>query len=134
MNKPSSISDIMVGVDLVSISRFKHFLHRFDGNFKKLIFTNYELEHYKSVQRLAARYAAKEAVSKVLQVGLAHMSHVGVPATDIEVRSQDNGAPILKLYRQAEELANQQHIHTLKISISHERHYALAMVTGICSY
>jgi len=132
MDSPSSISNIMVGVDLVSISRFKYFLHRFDNNFKKLIFTTYELDHYKSVQRLAARYAAKEAVSKVLEVGLAHMSHDGVPATDIEVRSQDNGAPILKLYGQAEELAHQQYIQTLKISISHERHYAIAMVTGIC--
>lgn len=127
------ISDIIIGVDIVSFSRFEKFIHRFGRNFKKLIFTSYELEQCgESIQRLAARYAAKEATSKALQVGLAHMSKRGISATEIEVYTQATGAPSLRLYGSANELTQQMQIQTIKVSLSHEREYAIAMVTGLC--
>ncbi len=130
----ASTGDVLVGVDIVSIRRFKRLLQRFDMHFKKQIFTTYELETYgQSIHRLASRYAAKEATSKALQVGLAHMSSSGIPARDIEVRTQANGAPILQLYGLAQELAIKNHIKSIKISISHEQQFAIAMVTALCS-
>jgi len=126
------ISDIIIGVDIVSVSRFETFIHRFGRNFKELIFTSYELEQCdESIQRLAARYAAKEATSKALQVGLAHMSKRGISATEIEVSTQIGGAPKLKLYGSASKLAHQMQIQALKVSLSHEKDYAIAMVTGV---
>ncbi|MBI1184760.1 holo-[acyl-carrier-protein] synthase [bacterium] len=133
MKQIAGVTDIVIGVDLVSISRFKRLLQKFDTNFTKQIFTLYELEEYgHSIQRLAVRYSAKEATSKALGTGLAHMSARGIPSTDIEVRTQSNGAPILYLYGRAEEIAQAKQIQIMKVSLSHERFYAIAMVSGIC--
>ena len=135
MINQSGIHDIVVGVDLVSISRFNQLLQRFDQYLTQYVFTSYELEQCgQSIQRLAARYAAKEAVSKALQVGLVHMSKHGIPASEIEVYTQASGAPALKLYGTANELAQHMQIQALKVSLSHEKDYAIAMVTGFCLY
>src|SRR5690606_32816655 len=111
---------IAVGVDLVSVPRFKRLLVRYGHHFSERIFTPFEWELYRQYQlRLAARFAAKEAVGKAMGTGLAHMHPFGGPATDIETANLSEGSPVLCLYGAAREQADQLGIIRFEISLSH---------------
>jgi holo-[acyl-carrier protein] synthase len=75
--------------------------------------------------RLAARFAAKEATMKALHVGDA-----AVPWRDVEVVRAADGSPSLHLTAAALELANEQNITGLAVSLTHEQSYAAAIVVA----
>jgi holo-[acyl-carrier protein] synthase len=82
-------------------------------------------------QRLAARFAVKEAVGKALGTGLAHMHHFGVPATEIETINLSGGSPALRLYGAAHEQAIRLRIVLFELSLSHTPDLAIAIVIGL---
>ncbi|MDL1897893.1 holo-ACP synthase, partial [Anaerolineae bacterium CFX7] len=76
----------------------------------------------------AARFAAKEAVSKLLGVGIQHRD--GVDWREIEVVSAENGFPTVVLYGKAQNRARALGLRELALSFSHTREHAIAFVVG----
>jgi holo-[acyl-carrier protein] synthase len=75
-------------------------------------------------EHLAVRFAAKEAVFKALGTGLSG----GLHWTHAEVRNEPSGKPYLVLSGAAKDLADRLGVHTVLISLSHSRRYAIAQV------
>jgi holo-[acyl-carrier protein] synthase len=116
------------GIDLVQISRMRESLEHFGEQFCRRIFTQAEQGDCirlpaKRVQRLAARYAAKEAALKALQ-----LADAGVAWTDIEVVSQPDGSCRLALHGRAEALAAERGPYRTFLSLTEAGDYASAVV------
>jgi holo-[acyl-carrier-protein] synthase len=78
------------------------------------------------------RFAAKEAVSKALGVGIWWRG--GIAWTDAEVRSNRLGKPEIILYGRAAEYARQQGLGQWAVSLSHTNEHAIAMVVAMSDY
>ncbi len=119
-----------VGTDLVSLERFRHSLERYGDAFRRRVFTADELAHVGDgphvVERLAARFAAKEAVMKLLGTGWGG----AVAFTDVEVVGGGDRRPMLRLTGGAARVAAEQGIQDLHLSLSHDGGMALAFVVG----
>ena len=81
-----------VGIDLVDVSRIAASIDAFGERFLRRVFTEGEIAYARSApaltaERLAARFAAKEAAKKALELE-------GVAWRDLEVARSPNGAPI----------------------------------------
>lgn len=123
---------LRVGFDLVKISGIAHSLACFGERFERRLFTGGELAYAHSgagscAERLAARFAAKEATVKAMG-----WANAGVNWRDIEVRKLSDGACALALHGRAEALAHQLDIVQLALSLSHDGDYAGAFVTVLC--
>jgi holo-[acyl-carrier protein] synthase len=95
------------------------------------IYTAGELERFRDrVPELAARFAAKEAVSKVLGVGVAILAPDGIGWLDVEVLPDGRGKPLLQLHGRAALLAAELDIRAWDVSLSHTRQMAIAMVAA----
>jgi holo-[acyl-carrier protein] synthase len=105
-----------VGIDVVDIDRFKQTLERTPGLELKL-FT--EAERIKSIQSLAARFAAKEALVKALNAVNGILWH------EAEVANLEGGKPTFIFYGAVAELVVGANVH---LSISHEAGIATAIV------
>ena len=120
---------LAVGVDLIEIERVQASITRYGDRFLGRVFTAAERAHCKGrPQQLAARFAAKEAVSKLLGVGIQHAD--GVSWQDIEVVSDARGKPMVQLHGQAIRRAQALGVHDLALSLSHTRDHAIAMVVA----
>jgi holo-[acyl-carrier protein] synthase len=78
--------------------------------------------------QLAARFAAKEAVSKALGVGIQHPGGVGW--REIAIVSGARGKPVVQLNGRAAQRAGDIGIQQFEISLSHTREHAIAMVVA----
>lgn len=118
-----------VGVDIVSISRMKRIVVKWDKKFLERFFTEDELGHiYKNsmaYDTISGMFGTKEAVSKVLGTGFRSMK-----LKDIEVLHDNMGKPYVRLYGRARELADEEGIDSIDISISHEREYVVSFALG----
>lgn len=113
------------GIDIVEIGRIEKAVARWDDPFLRRVFTDAELERYRrSLPSLAARFAAKEAVMKMLCAD-------GIRWHDIEVLSGLNGQPALLLHGRARDQANRLGLTDIAISLSHSRDLAIASVVGV---
>jgi holo-[acyl-carrier protein] synthase len=120
---------LAVGVDLIEVERIQATLTRFGNRFLTRIFTENELAYcHGQPHQLAARFAAKEAVSKALGTGIQHRDGVGW--REIEIVSDARGKPIVHLNGQAATRAAQLNLHSFAISLSHSREHAIAMVVA----
>jgi len=120
---------LCVGVDLVAIPRFRQALLRHGDRFRARIFTPRELQLcLDRVPELAARFAAKEAVSKALGVGI--LAPGGIGWRDVEVLSDRRGRPVVYLYGQAQARAAELGLVEWAISLSHEHDLAVALVVA----
>jgi holo-[acyl-carrier protein] synthase len=120
---------LCTGVDLVAIPRFHAVLDRHGDRFRARIYTPLELQLCRDrVPELAARFAAKEAVSKALGVGI--FAPGGIGWRDVEVLSDRRGRPLLYLYGPAQARANALGLTEWAISLSHERDVAIAFVVA----
>ncbi len=112
-----------IGVDLVSVRRMARFLERFGARGVDRLFTPAErrlCEGRRDVARcFAARFAAKEALLKALGTGLR-----GVRWTDISVETEGKGQPVYRLHPRVQALLRNR---IPKVSLSHEKEYALAV-------
>lgn len=79
----------------------------------------------KRVERIAGRWAAKEAISKVLGLGVR-----GVGWREIEVLPSRTGQPQVLLHRRAAARAEFLGLDEVSVSISHERHMAVAVAVA----
>jgi holo-[acyl-carrier protein] synthase len=105
-----------VGVDVVDIDRFKQSLERTPG-LKIKLFT--EAEGIKSIESLAARFAAKEALVKALNAVNGILWH------EAEVVNLEGGKPAFVFYGDLAEIVDGASVH---LSISHDAGIATAMV------
>jgi len=105
-----------VGIDIVDIHRFKESLERTPG-LKLKLFT--ETERIKSIQSLAARYAAKEALVKALN------AENGILWHEAEVVNLEGGKPVFIFYGTVADLVDSANVH---LSISHDAGIATAIV------
>jgi holo-[acyl-carrier protein] synthase len=122
---------LSVGVDLVELDRIQRVVTRYGERFLARIYTPGELARYRDrLPELAVRFAAKEAVSKALGVGLNHISAQGIGWRDVEVLSDPLGKPVVCLSGRARALAEEQGLHTWAISLSHGREFAVAFVVA----
>ena len=117
-----------VGIDVVQISRIAESLSKFGDRFVQRVFTPGEIAYASSApalltQRLAARFAAKEATIKALKLSLQ-----GVGWKDLEVRRNDTGACHMELHRAAKRAADDGGVTMLALSMSHDGDYAAAIV------
>jgi holo-[acyl-carrier protein] synthase len=122
---------ITIGVDMVYIPRVETALKKFGPRFIERVFTAREVAaSHGFAHELAARFAAKEAVSKALGVGMRVMSPLGVKFQEVETLRDPLGKPIVVLSGRAAERAQQLGLKEWAISLSHEREYAIAFVVA----
>jgi holo-[acyl-carrier protein] synthase len=124
---PPPQSTTELGIDIIRISRIAETLARFGDRFSKRVLTPAEEAYVRNrPQTLAGRWAAKEAVSKVLGLGVR-----GIGWRDIEVERLPTGAPAIRLHGRAARRAEQLKMGRIAVSISHEADYAVAVAYGV---
>jgi holo-[acyl-carrier protein] synthase len=122
---------LSVGVDIVELDRIRRIVDRHGRRFLTRVYTPEEVTRYHDrLPELAARFAAKEAVSKALGVGMNHISPYGIGWREVEVLPDPRGKPLLYLSGRARELADSQGLGEWAISLSHSRDYAVAFVVA----
>lgn len=118
-----------LGTDIVYIPRIQASVERFGDRFLQRVYTRAEQldcgwdwsPTRASINKLAGRWAAKEAVVKALGTGWR-----GVGYTDIEIRRQSTGVPIVHLHGRAIILVGYWHQVEWQLSLSHDEDYAIA--------
>jgi holo-[acyl-carrier protein] synthase len=118
---------IYCGVDIVEIERIKHSFDTCGIEFRDRVFTMNEINYCESrnmvkYESYAARFAAKEAVSKAFGTGIGE----GVKWKDIEILNNEQGKPFVVLSDRAEDIFEQMKGKGISLSLSHCRHYAVA--------
>ena len=122
---------MVVGVDMIEMDRFKKVHDEFGDSLLARVFTPLEVLYCRGrAPELAARFAAKEAVSKALGVGMRMMARDGIEWKDVEVIGDRRGKPIVRLYGRAAERAAELGLAEWAISLSHTRDSAIAMVVA----
>jgi holo-[acyl-carrier protein] synthase len=115
---------ITSGIDTIEISRIASALERWGDRFLHRIYTDTEIRHCRGrAQSLAGRFAAKEAASKALGVGIRVLSW-----RDIEVVRGPRGKPVMRLHGKAARIAAEQGLTSFEVSITHSRTDATAVV------
>ena len=128
--EPAAAAPVRVGIDLCSVEQVAESVATFGDRYLRRVYTDHELDYCAadpalSAERLAARFAAKEAAIKVLR-----------PIDDrpdwrsIEVRRDPGGWCELALSGRAAELADEASIGSLSVSITHEGDMAGAVVVA----
>src|SRR4030067_1418764 len=117
------------GADIIHIPRHQKALDQHGERFLKRVFTPREIQSCRvHAREFAARFAAKEAVSKALGVGMRIMARNGIGFLEVEVLPDGNGKPHIHLSGAAAERARELKLKEWAISLSHERDYAVAFV------
>ena len=118
------------GIDIVEIDRITAIREKHD--FEHRIFSERELavaaEHGCKPEFFAGRWAAKEAVAKTLGCGFGK----DCSPCEVEVLQDESGAPQLALSGAAARRADRLGIRSWCVSVSHEKHYAVAMAVAEC--
>jgi holo-[acyl-carrier protein] synthase len=121
---------LAVGVDLVEISRIARAIERWGDRFLERVYTPSEIARCRGrVPELAVRFAAKEAVSKALGVGIWWRGGIGWQ--DAETLSDPLGKPEVTLHGRAIERARLLGLNQWAISLSHSDETAIAMVVAM---
>jgi holo-[acyl-carrier protein] synthase len=116
-----------LGIDIIRVSRIADSLARFGERFTRRILTSSEAAYVRNrPETLAGRWAAKEAVSKVLGLGVR-----GVGWRDIEIERLPTGQPAVRLHGRAGRRAEQLGMGRVAVSISHEAEFAVAIAYGV---
>jgi holo-[acyl-carrier protein] synthase len=122
---------LTTGVDLVEIARVERALERHGDRFLERVFTQAEVLYCRGrPPELAARFAAKEAVSKALGVGVRMMSRDGIGWLDAEIVGDVRGKPLIRLHGRATERAEELGLSEWAVSLSHTREHAIAFVVA----
>jgi len=118
-----------IGVDIVEVPRVERAVARWGEAFLGRVFTDAERRHAGpapgAVQRLAGRFAAKEAVMKALGLGLRSMTW-----REIEIGTDPLGKPLVRLSGRAAAAAARLGADAWLVSISHTRALAVAQVVA----
>ncbi|MEJ2853335.1 MULTISPECIES: holo-ACP synthase [unclassified Saccharothrix] len=120
-----------IGVDLLKLPRFARVAEH--PRMRRLLFTERELGDVadlgpaRRVERLGGRFCAKEAVAKVLGRGLGQ----GLRWPEIEVTSDEWGAPAVRLHGGAAEAARTAGIGSVQVSITHQEDLVVCVALGV---
>ena len=120
-----------VGTDLCDPRRIEKTYEKYGEKFLDRVLTNSEKEYVLSskphlISRLAVRYAAKEAVSKLLGTGIGK----DVNFHEIEITKNEKGVPGVKLSGAALRTSERLGLSEWSISLSHEESLVVAMVAA----
>jgi holo-[acyl-carrier protein] synthase len=115
------------GIDIIEVARiaasYEKFGERFLNRILKPAEIAYALSHKNSAPFLAARFAAKEAISKAFGTGIG--SKLGWQ--DMEVGRKESGEPFVILHAAGLELLKERGGKIVHLSLSHTAQYAAAM-------
>jgi holo-[acyl-carrier protein] synthase len=119
---------VSIGIDIIEVARIREVLSR-TPRFAERVFTAAERDYCESrgavaAQHYAARFAAKEAMLKALQTGW----RGGIGWQDVEIASQESGAPFLILHGMVLELLAGSGATATHLSMSHTSEHAIAQV------
>jgi holo-[acyl-carrier protein] synthase len=119
------------GIDLVDFPRIEEMMNRHGERFINRVFTAAEQEYAKSnrnsVEKLAGRFAAKEAILKMMGTGWRGK----IAWTDIEVKNDALGRPEVTLSGEVEKIADGLGIKHISLSITHTANFAIASAVAL---
>ena len=121
-----------VGMDIVETKRIAESIERFGDRFLNRIFLDGEVAYSRSMKfphlHLAARFAAKEAISKAFGTGIGR----DLGWRDLEIVREPSGAPRVVLHGRAEAFAKARGVQAVHVSLSHTTEYgaASAVIVG----
>ncbi len=120
-----------IGVDIVDVARIRSSLEKHGERFHGRVCTAAEVEYCSRMRDpapfFAARFAAKEAVSKALGTGIGAQCEWH----DIEVRRKASGEPFIVLHGAGAETAKRLGIGQVLVSMSHTENYACAQAIAV---
>lgn len=125
---------VRTGVDLMRVSRIERVIARYGVRFIQRIFTDQErIICADRAHSYAARWAAKEAVAKLLGTGLQGLGSgaLALPWQSIEIQRDVNQKPLVQLHGRAAIVAHQQSLINIDISISHDGEYVIASAVAL---
>lgn len=115
------------GIDIIEVSRIRASHERFGDRFLRRILLapeiSYCLSHKFPAPHLAARFAAKEAISKAFGTGIGQ--HLGWH--DMEIVRKESGEPFVVLHGLGQKLLEQRQGKIVHVSLSHTEFYAAAV-------
>jgi holo-[acyl-carrier protein] synthase len=118
-----------LGIDIIKVERIRASLERFGERFSRRVLTPAEQRYVRGrPETMAGRWAAKEAVSKVLGLGVR-----GIGWRDIEIERMPTGQPAVRLHGRAAARAGQLGMGRIAVSITHESDYAVSIAYGVRS-
>ncbi len=116
-----------LGIDIIKVDRIRAAIAKFGERFSKRVLTTSESHYVRGrPETFAGRWAAKEAVSKVLGLGVR-----GIGWRDIEIERMPTGQPAVRLHGRAASRAEQLGMVRIAVSITHEADYAVAVAFGV---
>jgi holo-[acyl-carrier protein] synthase len=120
-----------IGIDVVEVGRIEAAISRQGDVFLKRLFTEREREYCGKQKRpalhYAARFAAKEAVSKALGTGIGGQAGW----LDMEVERAESGAPKMVFSGNAADFLAREGIAEVQVSLSHAKDYAAANAVAV---
>jgi holo-[acyl-carrier protein] synthase len=124
--------NILHGIDLVDFPRIEDMIKRHEERFIDRVFTSaeqaYADSNKNSIEKYAGRFAAKEAILKLIGTGWRGK----IAWTDIEIRNSSSGQPQVTLYGEVKIIAEKLGITQISISITHTANFAIASVVALC--
>ena len=119
------------GIDLVDCPRIEQMIQRHGERFIKRVFTADEQAYAETnkneVEKLAGRFAAKEAVLKLVGTGWRGK----IAWTDIEIINNAAGQPEVTLSGEVRKIANKLGIEHVSVSITHTANFAIASAVAL---
>ncbi len=120
-----------VGMDIVETKRIADSIERFGDRFLHRVFHEGEVAYANSMKyphlHLAARFAAKEAISKAFGTGIGRE----MGWRDLEIIREPSGAPKVVLHGKAEAYAKMRGVQAVHVSLSHTTEYGAASVVVV---
>lgn len=122
------MSILGLGIDLVACDRIQNSIERFGDRFLQRVFTAGEIAYSQSMKfparHLAARFAAKEALSKAFGTGIGK----AMGWRDLDVQKKESGEPFVVLSGGADRMAQERGVEKVWISLSHTDAVGMATI------
>ncbi len=119
------------GIDLVDCPRIEQMIQRHGERFIKRVFTDaeqaYAEKNKNEVEKLAGRFAAKEAILKLVGTGWRGR----IAWTDIEIINNATGQPEVTLGGEVRKIADKLGIKHISVSITHTANFAIASAVAL---
>ncbi len=123
--------NIAHGIDLVDFPRIAEMFERHGQRFMDRVFTAAEQQYANAnknkMEKLAGRFAAKEAILKLLGTGWRGK----IAWTDIEIINNEMGQPQVTVSGEVKEIARKLGIGDISVSITHTANFAIASATAL---
>ncbi len=125
------MSIVSHGIDLVDFPRIESMIERHGARFLNRVFTQREQSDaeaaYNRIEKLAGRFAAKEAVMKLLGTGWRGK----IAWTDIEIVNSAMGQPVVEISGEVRRIAEASGIGRITMSITHTANFAIASAVAL---